>query len=168
MRFAQWVLGGFLVFGLGCGGLVGAVSDLAGLELAVKMGADAEHPADFPAAPPAGGTPVMSVAAVTGADTVNLPDHVDIALDPEADYRTEMVTYQLPPEGLDAALAEARSQVEGAGFHEEALDGVPPEAQVTLFTDGATLFLVIGDPGEGDEATFVLMRVRKVEAPATE
>jgi len=158
------VLGGALVLGLGCAGTAEMLGDMAGLDLQMKLGDAAVHPADFPATAPEGGAKQMSLALTTSSDAVNLPEGVSIELDEGAMYRTELITYQLPPADVDAAVRAAVGELTAASFEEKPVKEAPEEAQVHLFAKGTTMFLVMGGAEEGDDGVLVLMRLEPAPA----
>jgi hypothetical protein len=167
MRLRGWLMMGMLALGLGCGGALDAVADLAGVEM--KMGADSVHPADFPVSAPAGATPMFSVALVTEGDSVELPAEVDVPLDETARYRTEMITYQVPKSAVGGLIAAGQAEAEAAGFELKPFDEAKSsDADVRMFAKGDTMFLVVGtQEADGDESALVLMRIRPADdAPA--
>ena len=170
MRILRTALVGLsLALGLGCAGTAEMLGDLAGLDLQMKLGEAAVHPADFPAAPPVGGKKQMSMALTTSSEAVNLPDGVEIELEEGASYRTELITYQLAPADVDAAVATARTEVETAGWTTAEVEASPDDAEVHLYADDQALFLVLGGAEEDDdEGVLVLMRLQPSEEPANE
>ncbi|MCB9678995.1 MAG: hypothetical protein H6737_28095 [Alphaproteobacteria bacterium] len=146
---ALFVLLVTLLFSLGC---MGAVNSLTDLDLSVELGENAVHPADFPATAPVGGEKLMSMRMKASADSLNLPDGVEVDLG-DGRYQMELVSYEVPSSGAAAAMQAARTQVESHGFHALADDGTA----VTYEKDGA-LFVIV-DPAANDDGALTLMRL---------
>jgi len=161
MRSTIVMMATVLMFGLGCGGALDAVADLAGIEMSMQTGDSAVHPADFPATPPEAGKKVFSMSLVTEADSVNLPDEVDVPLEDGAMYKTEMITYQVPSDVASALVATAKEQTLAAGYEDKPVDEQPEESEVVLLAKGSTMFIIVGSKERnGEETALVLMRIQ--------
>jgi len=144
-----------VMFSLGC---MGAVNSLTGLDLQIEVGEDAVHPADFPASEPAVGEKLMSMGMTADADSLNLPDGVQVDLAGDQQYRLEIVAYAMNGASASDALAAARSEVEAAGFVL-----ISEAADVFTYEKGGVLFVLV-DPAASDDDSLSMMRLEPVPA----
>ncbi len=145
---------------LGTLGCMGAVNSVTGLDISMEIGENAIHPADFPTGEPATGEKVMSMGMTATGDSLNMPEGVDVDIDPEQPYRMDLVTYESVGDGV-ALMEKAGQEVDAAGFRRVAED--KGSGAITWEKNG-TLFLIAVPPD--DPATIVYLRL--VPKPAGE
>jgi hypothetical protein len=139
---------------------MGALNSMTGMDLSMEAGENAIHPADFPTGEPAGGAKVMSMGVTASGDMLNLPEGVEVDIDPNQPFRMDLITY----ERVDgpALLESAGEEVDSAGFRRIAQDEA--NGAVTWEKDG-TLFLIVAPPDEPN--TIVYLRLVPKPADAT-
>jgi hypothetical protein len=147
-----------LVFSLGC---MGAVNSLTGLELQVELAENAVHPSDFPVTPPTSGEKLMSMSMKASADSLNLPEGVEVDLSADGMYRMQLISYDMAAGDPDAAFAAAQGELTSAGFTEVSNDG-----NAVVYEQNGVLFILV-DPDADDQGALTLMRLTPVpDAPA--
>lgn len=128
------------------------VNDLAGFDLQIASGDDAVHPRDFEVRPPERGKPQLSMSMIAEAGNLNLPDGVEVPIEPDQHVAMEMITYD--EVGAGAAIRAARS-LEASGFVRQE-DDYP----FATYTRGGRVFVVMDEP-----PTLVLIRLTPVPPP---
>ncbi|HHO50071.1 MAG TPA: hypothetical protein ENK18_04175 [Deltaproteobacteria bacterium] len=159
------ILAAGLACSLACAGAVEVIGDLAGLDIEMKLGDDAIHPADFPAKAIEGGTRSLYMAMTADADNLDLPPEANLELPSGVRYRMEMVVYELPAAEIPAAQARAETEVEAAGFTRRETE-VEGDVGLGPFEQDGSLFAVLGaaDRAAGDSA---LVLIRLIPVPDT-
>ena len=133
---------------LGC---MGAINSMTGLDISMELGENAIHPADFPTGEPSSGNKVMSMGVTAQGDSLNLPEGVDIDIDPEQPYRMDLITYEAIDDG-PALMDQAGKEVESAGYRRLAEDQA--NGAVT-WEKGGTLFLIAVPPDEPNTVVYL-------------
>lgn len=153
------LLGGALFFGLGC---MGMVNDLVGLDLEMAMGENSIHPADFEVRAPSTGNAEMSMSMTTDAESVNLPNDLEVELTPGTQYYLELISYENVDLAAETALAI--QSMEGTEYvRQDDIQGYASFAK----PDG-TLFLIAGESMLGSVSLLLIRLTPKSTPPVAE
>ena len=136
----KWLVALGVVFALGCSGMGEKLLELSGTE--IKMGEDAEHPADFPLPPPEQGELMTSMSMGL------------------AGMQTATVQYELPAgTDVEAVLKKYEEHLTAAGHEVQRTDQDGAKTVSAQVGDGEVITAAISKAG--DKSVLSLVAVTK-------